>query len=95
MAEKLAPITCGFVRRFTIFLRRARWCSSFWVPLMFFGDLPSQAPGSCCSEAQLTALRFASDRELPELIEKALAAEMPAPEIKKNIAARRADRFRV
>ena len=47
------------------------------------------------TEAQLIALRFASDSELPALVEKALAAKMPAPEIKKNIVAWRADTFRV
>jgi signal transduction histidine kinase len=47
------------------------------------------------TEAQLIALRFASDSELPTLVEKALAAKMPAREIKKNIAAWRADTFRV
>jgi Family of unknown function (DUF6526) len=47
------------------------------------------------TEAQLIALRFASDSELPALIEKALAAKMPAREIKKNIATWRADTFRV
>ena len=47
------------------------------------------------TEAQLIALRFASDSELPALVEKALAAKMPAREIKKNIVAWRADTFRV
>ena len=47
------------------------------------------------SEAQLVAIRFASDSELPKLVEKALAAKMPAREIKKNIVTWRADTFRV
>lgn len=47
------------------------------------------------TEAQLIALRFASDGELPALVEKALAAQMPAREIKKNIVAWRPDTFRV
>jgi hypothetical protein len=47
------------------------------------------------TEAQLIALRFASESELPELVQKALAAKTPAREIKKNIAAWRADTFRV
>ena len=47
------------------------------------------------TEAQLIALRFASDSELPALVDKALAAKMPAREIKKNIVAWRADTFRV
>src|ERR1700722_15172402 len=45
------------------------------------------------TEAQLIALRFASDSELPALVEKALVSKMPAPEIKKNIVAWRADTF--
>jgi hypothetical protein len=47
------------------------------------------------TEAQLLALRFASDSELPALVEKVLAAKMPAREIKKNIVAWRGDTFRV
>jgi hypothetical protein len=47
------------------------------------------------TEAQLIALRFAPDSELPALVEKALAAKTPAREIKKNIVAWRADTFRV
>ena len=47
------------------------------------------------TEAQLIALRFASDSELPTLVEKTLAANMPAREIKRNIVAWRADRFRI
>jgi signal transduction histidine kinase len=47
------------------------------------------------TEAQLIALRFASDSELPALVEKALAAKMPAREIKKAIVAWRPDTFRV
>jgi Family of unknown function (DUF6526) len=47
------------------------------------------------TEAQLIALRFASDSELPALVEKALAAKMPGREIKKNIVAWRADTFRL
>jgi len=47
------------------------------------------------TEPQLIALRFASDSELPALVEKALAAKMPAREIKKAIVAWRADTFRV
>jgi len=47
------------------------------------------------TEAQLIALRFAPDTELPALVEKALAAKMPAREIKKAIVAWRADTFRV
>jgi hypothetical protein len=47
------------------------------------------------TEAQLIGLRFASDGELPALVEKALATGMPQKEIKKRIAAWRPDTFRV
>jgi hypothetical protein len=47
------------------------------------------------TEAQLIALRFAADGELPALVDKVLATNMPAREIKKNIVAWRANTFRV
>ncbi len=47
------------------------------------------------TEGQLIALRFASDEELPALVEKALGAKMTGGEIKKTIVAWRADTFRV
>jgi hypothetical protein len=47
------------------------------------------------TEAQLIALRFASDSELPALVEKVLGAKMSARDIKKNIVTWRADTFRV
>jgi hypothetical protein len=47
------------------------------------------------SESQLVALRFASDGELPQLVEKVLAGGMPTKEIKKAVVRWRADTFRV
>ncbi len=47
------------------------------------------------TEAQLIALRFASDAELPLLVPKVLAANMQSKDIKKAIVAWRADTFRV
>ena len=47
------------------------------------------------TEGQLVALRFASDAEIPGLVEKALAANLPNKEIKKAIVNWRADYFRV
>jgi hypothetical protein len=47
------------------------------------------------TEAQLIALRFAPDAELPALVQKALAGHMKPKEIKKAIANWRPDYFRV
>lgn len=47
------------------------------------------------SEDQLTGLRFASDGELPELVEKTLAGGWDRDAIKQNIRHWRADEFRV
>ncbi len=47
------------------------------------------------TEAQLIALRFASEAELPALVEKALTTKMPPRDIKKAIVTWRADTFRV
>ena len=47
------------------------------------------------TEGQLVALRFASDAEVPGLVEKALAANLPNREIKKAIVNWRPDYFRV
>lgn len=47
------------------------------------------------TEGQLIALRFASDSELPGLIEKTLSGKLPAAEIKKMIVTWRPDSFRI
>ncbi len=47
------------------------------------------------TESQLVALRFASDAELPGLVERVLAAKTPARDIKKAIVTWRGDTFRV
>jgi hypothetical protein len=47
------------------------------------------------TEAQLIALRFARDNELPALVKKVLATKMPQQDIKKAIVTWRADTFRI
>jgi Family of unknown function (DUF6526) len=47
------------------------------------------------SERQLIALRFASDKEIPALVQKSLTEHLKPAEIKKAIAEWRADTFRV
>jgi Family of unknown function (DUF6526) len=47
------------------------------------------------SEGQLVALRFASDAELPGLVERVLAEKMPRAEIKRQIQSWRPDYWRV
>jgi hypothetical protein len=47
------------------------------------------------TEAQIVALRFASDSELPGLVEKTLSSKMAGKDIKKAIVTWRADTFRV
>ena len=47
------------------------------------------------TETQIVALRFASDAELPGLIEKTLSSKLAGKDIKKAIVTWRADTFRV
>jgi hypothetical protein len=47
------------------------------------------------TEGQLIALRFASDEEVPALVEKTLAANLPPADIKKAIKNWRPDYWRV
>ena len=47
------------------------------------------------SEAQLVGLRFASDAEIPALVEETLTKKLSAAEIKKSIKTWRPDYFRV
>jgi hypothetical protein len=47
------------------------------------------------TESQLIALRFASDAELPGLVDRVLAAKTPARDIKTAIVTWRGDTFRV
>jgi hypothetical protein len=59
--------------------------------------LPEGVRGRCAelTEAQLIALRFASDSEIPALVEKALGSGMSAREIKRAIMNWRPDYFRI
>jgi hypothetical protein len=47
------------------------------------------------SESQLIALRFASDGEIPALVQETLTKQLAGPEIKKSIKEWRADELRV
>ncbi|HTM47376.1 MAG TPA: DUF6526 family protein [Bryobacteraceae bacterium] len=47
------------------------------------------------TEGQLVALRFASDGEIPALVEKALTGKLPGSEIKRMIVNWRPDHFRI
>ena len=47
------------------------------------------------TEGQLIGLRFASDAELPALVQAALAKQLSRAEIKKSITSWRGDYFRV
>lgn len=65
--------------------------------LRLFQLLPQDLRGRCVelTEAQLIALRFASDSEIPALVEKALGSGMSPREIKQAIGNWRPDYFRV
>lgn len=65
--------------------------------LRLFQLLPQGLRGRCVelNEAQLIALRFAPDAEVPTLVEKALAASMSPRDIKQAIVNWRPDYFRV
>lgn len=65
--------------------------------LRLAGILPeSQRPQiSKLSEAQLIGLRFASDEEVPGLVERALSANLSRTDIKKSIKNWRPDDWRV
>ena len=56
---------------------------------------PLRARSAQLTEGQLVALRFASDAELPGLVEKTLAGNLKSAEIKKSIVNWRPDYFRV
>ena len=65
--------------------------------LRLFQLLPQGLRGRCVelTEAQLIALRFASDSDVPGLVEKTLGSGMSPREIKEAIANWRPDYFRV
>jgi hypothetical protein len=65
--------------------------------LRLFQLLPQGLRGRCVelNEAQLIALRFAPDAEVPALVEKALAASLSQRDIKQAIVNWRPDYFRV
>jgi hypothetical protein len=65
--------------------------------LRLFQLLPQGLRGRCAelSEAQLVALRFASDADVPALVEKILATKMPPRDIKRAIGNWRPDYFRI
>ena len=65
--------------------------------LRLYGLLPEtlRARIGELSEAQLVGVRFASDAEVPGLVEEALSKKLSASEIKKSIKVWRPDYFRV
>ncbi len=56
---------------------------------------PLRSRAAQLSEAQLVGLRFASDAELPSLVEKTLTGNLKNAEVKKAIVNWRPDHFRV
>ena len=58
-------------------------------------DKPLRAHINELSESQLVGLRFASDAELPALVERALSQKMSRKEIKKAIVQWKPDYWRV
>jgi hypothetical protein len=56
---------------------------------------PLKSKSLSLTESQYIALRFASDAELPGLVEKTLAGNLPSKEIKKAIQTWRPDYWRV
>ena len=56
---------------------------------------PQRGRISELTEPQLIALRFACDAEIPSLVEKTLAGNLPARDIKQAIVTWRPDYFRV
>jgi hypothetical protein len=56
---------------------------------------PLRSKSSALTEQQLIALRFASDAEVPVLVEKALASDLKQKEIKQAIQNWRPDYWRV
>ncbi len=56
---------------------------------------PLKSRAADLTESQIIALRFASDGELPVLVEKALSSKLPSKEIKQSIKTWRPDYWRV
>jgi len=56
---------------------------------------PLKTKSAALTEGQIIALRFASDAELPALVEKTLAGNLKQKEIKQSIQTWRPDYWRV